>query len=98
MFSEPTINDFLDNVKWHLAKAADRAGRAVASTQGLLASKGGLNSGRAIIMILDAVRTEFDAAIETVFGELKRRSIGLNSTGEIFARQPCPVWKILRSR
>jgi hypothetical protein len=72
MFSEPTINDFLDNVKWHLAKAADRAGRAVASTQGLLASKGGLNSGRAIIMIFDAVRTEFDAAIDTVFGELKR--------------------------
>jgi len=72
MFAEPTINDFLDNVRWHLAKAADRAGRAVASTMGLLASKGGLNSGRAIIMIFDAVRTEFDAAIETVFGELKR--------------------------
>ena|SRR5690242_9180934 len=55
-----------------LAKAADRAGRAVASTQGLLASKGGLNSGRAIIMIFDAVRTEFDAAIDNVFSELKR--------------------------
>jgi hypothetical protein len=57
MFSEPTINDFLDNVRWHLAKAADRAGRAAASTQGLLASKGGLNSGRAhCALLLGAIK------------------------------------------
>jgi hypothetical protein len=72
MFAEPTIDDFLDNVRWHLAKAVNRAGRAVAATTAQLASKGALNSGRAIIMIFDAVRTEFDAGIETAFGELKR--------------------------
>jgi hypothetical protein len=72
MFVEPTINDFLDNVRWHLAKAVDRAGRSVGSVTAQLNSKGALNSGRAIIMIFDAVRIEFDAGIDTALGELKR--------------------------
>jgi citrate lyase gamma subunit len=72
MFAEPTINDFLDNVRWHLAKAGDNARRAVDSVIARLAAAGVLQSGRAIIEIFDAVRTEFDAGIETAFGELKR--------------------------
>lgn len=72
MFAEPTINDFQDNVRWHLAKAVERAGRSMASVTAQLASKGALNSGRAIILIFDAVRAEFDAGIETALGELKR--------------------------
>jgi hypothetical protein len=72
MFAEPTINDFLDNVRWHLKKAATNAGRAVAAVQAQLAAKGALQSGRAIISIFDAVRKEFDGGIDTALGELKR--------------------------
>jgi hypothetical protein len=72
MFREPTINDFLDNVRWHLARAAERARRSVDTITAQLASKGVLQSGRAIIEIFGAVQTEFEAAIETVFGEVKR--------------------------
>ena len=44
MFAEPTLNDFLDNVRWHLKKAATNAGRAVATTLAELNAKGALLS------------------------------------------------------
>jgi hypothetical protein len=72
MFAEPTINDFLDNIRWHLTKAATNAGRAVGSVQSELAARGALQSGRAVLMIFDAVRKEYDGGIETALGELKR--------------------------
>src|SRR5438477_9306079 len=72
MFVEPTINDFLDNVQWHLKNAADNAARAVNSVLRGLNSKGALHSGRAIILTFEAIRKDFDAGIETALGELKR--------------------------
>ena len=72
MFAEPTIDDFSDNIRWHLKKAADRGGVAVAEVMARLAKAGALQSGRAVLLIFDAVRKEFDAGIETALGELKR--------------------------
>jgi hypothetical protein len=72
MFQQPTINDFRDKVRWHLRKAADKAGRAVNAVMAKLAAVGAVHSGRAIIEIFDTVREEFDAGIATAFGELKR--------------------------
>ncbi|WP_316227655.1 MULTISPECIES: hypothetical protein [unclassified Bradyrhizobium] len=72
MFAEPTINDFLDNIRWHLKKAGVDAGRTVAAIQAELASKGLLLSGRAVISIFDAVRKDFEGGINATLGELKR--------------------------
>jgi hypothetical protein len=72
MFVEPTINDFLDNIRWHLKKAANNAGVAVNAVQAQLAATHALQSGRAIILIFDAVRKEFHAGIDAALGELKR--------------------------
>jgi hypothetical protein len=69
MFAEPHMNDFLDNIRWHLQRAADRGRTAV---EELLAKPGTLGSPRAALMIFDAVRKEYDAGIETALGELKR--------------------------
>jgi hypothetical protein len=33
MFVEPTLNDFLENIRWHLTKAATNASRAVKGVQ-----------------------------------------------------------------
>ena len=72
MFREPTLNDFLDNLRWHLNKASRNAVHAVNACRAQLASSGRLQSSAEIIMVFDAVRNEFDAGIETAFGELKR--------------------------
>src|ERR1700704_1789666 len=72
MFAEPTINDFLDNIRWHLKKAANNARLAVDAVQARLSANGALQSGRAIVMTFDAVRKEFDAGMDAVLGELKR--------------------------
>jgi hypothetical protein len=44
VFAEPTINDFLDNLRWHLAKAMTRAGESIARIKGDHAGGGILNS------------------------------------------------------
>lgn len=72
MFRDPTINDFLDNVRWHLGRAAEKASREVNSVRAQLGAMGALQSGRAIIMIFDAVQKEFEEGIQKAFGELKR--------------------------
>jgi hypothetical protein len=72
MFAKPTIDDFLALIDWHIGKADDRAKRAVNDVRRQAAAKGALNSGRAVMLSFEAVRTEFDSGIETVLGELKR--------------------------
>jgi hypothetical protein len=72
MFAEPTIGDFLDNVRWHLNKASTNAAQAVNAVRAQLAASGRLQSGVEIIMVFEAVRKEFDAGIDVAFGELKR--------------------------
>jgi hypothetical protein len=72
VFAEPTINDFLDNLRWHLAGAMSRARAAIAHIKSDHASRGILQSGMTYQRIFAVVREEFEAGIETAFGELKR--------------------------
>ena len=72
MFAEPTMNDFLDNIRWHLQKAADRGRQAAAEVLAQLAKAGALQSGRAVLMTFAAVRKEYDAGVDSALGELKR--------------------------
>ncbi len=72
MFAEPTINDFLALIDWHIAKALDCAGRAVANVRGQAAAHGALNSGRTVLFTCEAARKEFESGVEAVLGELRR--------------------------
>jgi hypothetical protein len=72
VFAEPTVNDFLARIDWHISKSLDRAGRAVARVRADAAKNGAFQSGRRVILSIDAVRAEFEAGIEATLGELKR--------------------------
>src|SRR5580704_5959727 len=72
MFAQPTINDFLDNLRWHLAQAMKRAQASKAKILSEHASRGILQSSMTYQRVFEAVRQEFDAGIKTAFGELKR--------------------------
>jgi hypothetical protein len=72
MFAEPTINDFLQLIDWHISKAQDRASQAVNQVRREAAARGTLNSGGTVIFGVQAVRKEFDSGVEAVLGELKR--------------------------
>ncbi len=72
MFTEPTINDFLDCIRPQLDRAIERAHKAVAQVEAQAAKAGSLQSGRTIILIFDEVKKEFDSGILTALGELKR--------------------------
>jgi hypothetical protein len=72
VFAKPTINDFLALADWHIAKAQDRAGRAVAEVRAKASAAGGFNSGGTVMFSVEAARKEFDACIDAVLGELKR--------------------------
>src|SRR6516225_5509718 len=43
--AEPTINDFLALIDWHIARARDRAARAVNEVRGKAAAAGAFHSG-----------------------------------------------------
>jgi hypothetical protein len=70
VFAQPTINDFLALIDWHIAKAVDRGERAVAQIRAEGTRSG--QTGRTISLSIDAVRKEFEAGIDAVLGELKR--------------------------
>jgi hypothetical protein len=72
MFAQPTINDFLALIDWHIAKAIDRAGRAVGNARGQFAAHGALSSSRLVLFTWEAARKEFDSGVEAVLGELSR--------------------------
>jgi hypothetical protein len=72
MFAEPTIDDFLELIDWHIAKALDRAERSVNRVMSEASGKGTLYSGGTVTLIIEAVRTEFEAGVDAAFGELKR--------------------------
>jgi hypothetical protein len=80
VFAEPTINDFLALVDWHIAKAQDRAARAVNEVRAKASAAGAFQSGGTIMQSIERARIEFDAGVNTVLGELKRvaRSTKLN--------------------
>jgi len=72
MFAEPTINDFICNIRWHLDKALTNARRKVEEARAIAALRGLSLSGNALIAIVAEVRREFEGGIEVVLGELKR--------------------------
>ena len=72
MFAEPTINDFLDNLRWHLAEAMTRTTGEIARIKAEQAGRGVLNSGMTYLRTVDTVREGFDVGTRTALGELKR--------------------------
>jgi hypothetical protein len=70
--AEPTTNDFLELIDWHIAKAKDRAARAVNEMRGKAAAAGRFHSGATAIQSIEHARTEFDAGVDAVLGELER--------------------------
>src|SRR5258708_11318070 len=72
MYAEPTINDFLDNIRWHLDKACQNAQHVVNQVMTEHAGRGILESSMTMMRIFDEVRKEFDAGIEVALGELQR--------------------------
>lgn len=71
MFEEPTLDDFLERIDWHLSEALNRAAREVTKVRGEFAVSGGFQSGRRAIFSVEAVRPEFAAGITAALGELK---------------------------
>jgi hypothetical protein len=72
MFAEPTINDYLDNIRWHLDKALTNAKHAVSRIQVEHASRGILDSSMTVSRVAGDVKKEFDAGVEAALGELRR--------------------------
>ena len=72
MSAEPTTNDFLELIDWHIAKAQDRAARALNEVRGKAAAAGRFQSSATAIHSIERARTEFDAGVDAVLGELKR--------------------------
>ena len=72
MFAKPTLDDFLNRIDWHIDKALDRVGKAVGRVRADAAQHNALYGSRRTILSIHAARTEFEAGIETVLGELKR--------------------------
>ena len=72
MSAEPTTNDFLELIDWHIAKARDRAARAVNEVRGKATHAGAFHSGGTAMHSIERARTEFDVGVDAVLGELKR--------------------------
>jgi hypothetical protein len=72
VYAEPTIQDFLELIDWHIREALDRATQSVNQVRGKASGHGRLNSGTTVILSVEAVRKEFDSGVEAVLGELKR--------------------------
>ncbi len=56
MFADPTINDYVDNIRWHLDKAL----------------RGILSSSMTVMRVIGDVKKEFDVGVEAALGELRR--------------------------
>lgn len=77
MFAEPTIDDFVALIDWHISKAVKAACEEVGRVRDEFKRGGGLQSSRRIIFSIKAAKKEFEAGVDAVLGEL-RRTIGKN--------------------
>ena len=64
MFRDPTINDFLDNLRWHLAKAMTRVHQSKNRILGEHASRGILQSSMTYQRIFGEAQKAFEAGVE----------------------------------
>lgn len=87
MFAEPTISDFVARIDWHIQKALDRAGRAVAQVRAIAAKNGTFQSGNRVILSIDAARAELEVGIDATLGELNRTIRHTNLDGQILRTQ-----------
>jgi hypothetical protein len=69
---KPTLNDFRDNVRWHLAEAITGARTAIAHMMSEHAGRGILKSSATYRRKFAIVRQEFDAGTRIALGELRR--------------------------
>jgi hypothetical protein len=72
MFADPTINDYLDNVRWHLDKVLANATHAVNKVRAEHAQRGILSSSMTVMRVFSEVKREFDFGVEAALGELRR--------------------------
>jgi hypothetical protein len=72
VFAEPTIDDFLARIDWHISNALDKAGTEVARVRNEASLAGGFKSGRMVMLGIEAARKAFDGGVDTTLGELKR--------------------------
>lgn len=72
VFAEPTVEDFISRVDWHISRARDRALAEVARIRADAARRGVLSSSATIQLSLDAARKAFEAGVDDVLGELNR--------------------------
>lgn len=72
MFAEPTVEDFVARIDWHISRALERSGRAVAKVRAEATMVGAFQSGRRVILSIEAARTELEAGIDATLGELQR--------------------------
>jgi hypothetical protein len=69
-FAQPTIDDFLALIDRHIDKARKRAGVAVSQVRAQGAAHG--RSSRIVLLLCEAIQTEFEKGVEAVLGELSR--------------------------
>jgi hypothetical protein len=72
VFAEPTIDDFLARIDWHISNALDKAGAEIARVRSEATLAGGFGSGRMVLLNIEAARKAFDGGVDTTLGELKR--------------------------
>ncbi len=72
MFADPTINDYVDNIRWHLDKALTNAKLAVGKIRADHAARGILSSSMTVMRVIGDVKKEFDVGVEAALGELRR--------------------------
>jgi hypothetical protein len=78
MFANPTIDDFIKLLDWHLDNAVGLSERSFKTISHRRNAKGMFRSGGTIIEGYDAVHVDFKKGIEAALGELKR--IALKTT------------------
>jgi hypothetical protein len=66
MFAEPTINDFIFKIRWHLEQRLTNAQSKIAEAHGNAAQRGIGLSSTTWTTIFVYVRKEFEGGIDTV--------------------------------
>src|SRR4029450_4374284 len=72
MFAQPTMDDFLRRLDWHLEKAVGLSERSQNAITARHAAQGRLRSGATIKAVYESAHVEFAKGVEAALGELKR--------------------------
>ena len=72
LFAEPSIDDFIAWIDWHIAKALRSASEAVKLVEDQFSEAGAFHRSERIIRSIEAAQKQFEQGVEAVLGELKR--------------------------